>query len=59
MIYFDIAINTRDMNLFFELLQVAVGVRKCMSHTPSAVGWQKLYYMAEKQAVLKRGSPHL
>ena len=52
MIYFDIATNKRNMNLFFELLQVAVGVRKCLSHTPSAVEWQKLYYMAEKQAVV-------
>ena len=40
------------MNLFFELLQIAVGVRKCLSHTPSAEEWQKLYYMAEKQAVV-------
>ena len=40
------------MNLFFELLQVSVGVRKCLSHTPSAEEWQKLYYMAEKQAVV-------
>lgn len=52
MIYFNIATNTRNMNLFFELLQVAVGVRKCLSHTPSAKEWQKLYYMAEKQAVV-------
>ena len=40
------------MNLFFELLKVAVGVRKCLSHTPSAEEWKKLYYMSEKQAVV-------
>ena len=40
------------MNLFFELLQVAVGVRKFLSHTPSAEEWKKLYYMSEKQALV-------
>lgn len=52
MIYFDIATNTRYMNLFFELLQVSVGVRKCLSHTPSDEEWKKLYYMSEKQALV-------
>ena len=40
------------MNLFFELLQVSVGVRKCLSHTPSDEEWKKLYYMSEKQALV-------
>lgn len=38
--------------LFFELIQVAIGNRKCLSHTPSADEWGKLYAMAEKQALV-------
>lgn len=40
------------MNLFFEFLQVAVGGRKCLSHTPTAEEWQELYNMAEKHTVV-------
>lgn len=40
------------MSLFFELLQVAVGERKCLSHTPTAEEWQELYNMAEKHTVV-------
>ncbi|MGM9777924.1 MAG: nucleotidyltransferase family protein [Prevotella sp.] len=39
-------------SLFFELLQVAVRLRRCLSHTPTAEEWQMLYNMAEKQAVV-------
>lgn len=38
--------------LFIELLQVAVGRREFLSHTPSEQDWQTLYSMASKQAVL-------
>lgn len=32
--------------LFFELVQVALGVRPCLSHSPSAQEWDELYAMA-------------
>lgn len=37
--------------LFFELIQVAVGTRKCLSREPSAAEWGELYNMATKQAL--------
>lgn len=40
------------MDLFFELLLVAIGVRRCLSHTPSAKEWLVLYNMSEKQAIV-------
>lgn len=39
-------------NLFFELIQVALGVRICLSHTPSADEWGELYAMAKKQSLV-------
>ena len=39
-------------SLFFELLQVAVGQRVCLSHTPLEEEWWQLFDMADKQAVL-------
>ena len=39
-------------NLFFELIQVAVGTRICLSHTPSANEWGELYAMAKKQSLV-------
>ena len=39
-------------NLFFELIQVAIGKRICLSHTPSADEWGKLYAMAKKQSLV-------
>lgn len=43
----------KNMNkLFFELIQVAIGKRVCLSHTPSAAEWQTLYDMALKQSLL-------
>lgn len=38
--------------LFFELIQVAIGRRACLSHTPTAREWDMLYRTAESQAVL-------
>lgn len=38
--------------LFFELIQVAIGRRAYLSHTPEAKEWEMLYRMAESQAVL-------
>lgn len=39
-------------NTFFELIQVAIGTRICLSHTPSADEWGELYAMAKKQSLL-------
>lgn len=39
-------------DLFFELIQVAIGRKTCLSHTPTAKEWETLYRMAESQAVL-------
>ena len=42
-----------DINiLFFELVQVAICKRICLSHTPSADEWGKLYAMAKKQSLV-------
>lgn len=38
--------------LFFELVRVAIGKEVSLSHSPSAKEWQKLYDMAERQALL-------
>lgn len=38
--------------LFFELIQVAIGTRICLSHTPSADEWGELYAMAKKQSLI-------
>lgn len=43
--------NNTD-NLFFELIQVAIGTRICLSHTPSADEWDELYTMAKKQSLV-------
>lgn len=39
-------------NLFFELIQVSLGTRICLSHTPSADEWGELYAMAKKQSLV-------
>ena len=38
-------------NLFFELLQMALGSRKGLSRVPSAREWEDVYEEAEKQAI--------
>ena len=38
--------------LFFELIQVALGTRICLSHTPTADEWGELYAMAKKQSLV-------
>ncbi len=41
-----------EMELFYELVRVALGNQQCLSHTPSEEEWQELYHEAEKQALL-------
>lgn len=38
--------------LFFELLQVAIGNRKELSHTPSEGEWLELYVLAQQQTLV-------
>lgn len=38
--------------VFYELIQVAIGRRTSLSHIPTAKEWEMLYRMAENQAVL-------
>lgn len=38
--------------LFFELIQVAIGARVCLSHTPTADEWGVLYAIAKKQSLV-------
>lgn len=40
------------MIFFFELIQVAIGTRICLSHTLSVDEWGKLYTMAKKQSLV-------
>ena len=39
-------------SLFFELIQVALGARVCLSRTPSGTEWGKLYDIAKKQSLV-------
>ena len=38
--------------LFYDLIQVAIGRKTCLSHTPSADEWGELYAMAKKQSLV-------
>lgn len=38
--------------LFFELIQVALGARACLSHSPTSEEWKQLYDMAKKQSLV-------
>lgn len=47
----DFSMN--DINkLFFELIQVALGVRVCLSHSPTTKEWTALYGIAKKQSLV-------
>lgn len=39
-------------SIFYQLIQVAIGTRNCLSHTPSADEWGELYAMAKKQSLV-------
>lgn len=39
-------------SLFFELIQVALGNRASLSHTPTTEEWQRLFMLSKKQALL-------
>ena len=39
------------MDLLFELIQVVLGQRDGLSRTPSEEDWQRLFQMAEEQAI--------
>lgn len=41
--------NTAEM--FFQLIQIAVGSKKCLTVVPSEEDWNKLYKMSFKQAI--------
>lgn len=43
--------NTQTYTLFFELLQVAIGKRSSLSHTPSPEEWERLYTTAKEQTL--------
>lgn len=38
--------------LFFELIRVSIGTADCLSHTPNADEWGKLYDIAKKQSLV-------
>lgn len=39
-------------SIFYQLVQVALGLRPCLSHSPSADEWGELYAMANKQSLI-------
>ena len=47
-----ICIYMNIQQLFFELIQVALGVRICLSRTPNDMEWKALYDMAKKQSLV-------
>lgn len=38
--------------IFFELIRIAIGTQSCLTKTPSASEWKKLYFMAKKQSLV-------
>lgn len=49
-IVIEVALNTQE--LFFELIQIALGNRACLSKTPTEKEWYALYELAEKHAIV-------
>lgn len=47
------------MDLLFELIQVTLGQRDRLSRTPSEEDWQRLFQMAEEQAITSFAFPAL
>lgn len=47
------------MNLFFDLLQVALGHRRSLSRTPSEAEWQEAYSQCERQTLVGVAFPAL
>lgn len=45
-------IKSRIDKLFYELLRVAIGKQVCLSHTPTADEWDRLYAIAKKQSLV-------
>lgn len=41
----------KNMELFYELVQVALGEREALSHNPSDNEWSELYTLSQKQAI--------
>lgn len=39
-------------SIFYQLIQVALGQRSCLSHSPNADEWGELYAMAKKQSLV-------
>lgn len=39
------------VNLFFELLQIAIGEKSCLSRNPTEKEWEGIYAICQKQAV--------
>ena len=39
------------MNMFYELIQIALGYRKVLNNTLSDVEWHDLYVMCQKQSM--------
>lgn len=40
------------VSIFFELIQVSIGIRATLSYSPSEKEWRTLYGMAQKQTIL-------
>lgn len=41
-----------EETLFYELIQISIGTRKCFSRTPSFAEWTKLFMLSRKHSVL-------
>lgn len=41
----------REYTLFFQLIQVALGIRDALETSPSRMVWEAMYETAKKQAV--------